>query len=54
MDSDYNIGMKDLSGVKAWINHAALYSVESHFSNGLQTAFVKTDQDTISVLQMKR
>lgn len=52
---DWSIDMRilELSIIEAWVDQAALHSVENHLSNGLQTSFVQAGQDTISVLRMK-
>ncbi|KAL2291479.1 hypothetical protein FJTKL_12871 [Diaporthe vaccinii] len=47
------IDPRELSKIEAWIDQAALHSVENHLSNGLQTSFVQEHKDTISVLRMK-
>lgn len=39
--------------METWIEQASLYSVPNHLSNGLQTSFVQSDGDAISVLRMK-
>lgn len=53
MGRNINMCVTELSKIEAWVDQAALHSVENHLSNGLQTSFVQVHQDTISVLRMK-